>query len=81
MIKLSNLLKEQGEYGGKGQFELPDNHIAGIRVPKGGSSCANCRFLSKDKLHCTEENFIKWNGSDIIPAPIDSYCSDWYEPK
>ena len=26
-------------------------------------------------------NFVKWNGSEIIPGEIDAYCSDWYEPR
>jgi hypothetical protein len=59
--------------------EYPPDHKAGMRVPKGGSMCANCEYLGKDKKTCTEEHFIKWNGSNIIPAPIDEYCSDWYE--
>jgi broad specificity phosphatase PhoE len=59
----------------------PPDHQPGIRVPKGGSMCANCEYLGNDKKSCTEENFIKWNGSEIIPGKIDEYCSDWYEPK
>ena len=81
MIKLKNLLKEQGEYGGQGPFKLPKDHIPGIQVPKGGAMCANCKFISKDKLHCTEDNFIKWHGDSKIPKPIDEYCSDFYEPN
>jgi len=55
----------------------PPNHKAGMKVPKGGSCCANCEYVNGNK--CTNEYFIKWHGSDIIPAPIDSYCSDWWE--
>ena len=60
---------------------LPPDHQAGMQVPKGGSMCANCEYL-KDaaKRICGNENFIAWNGSNVIPAPVDEYCSDWYEP-
>jgi len=54
---------------------------SGMQVPKGGSMCANCKYLDEDKKSCTKENFIRWNGSEVIPGKIDEYCSDWYEPK
>jgi hypothetical protein len=66
--------------------EYPFNHQAGMKVPIGGSMCANCRFLSDDQKHCTNEFFVRWEGenkpagSDVIPAPIDQFCSDWFEP-
>jgi hypothetical protein len=59
----------------------PANHKPGMRVPKGGSMCANCRYLGQDRETCTNKFFVKWNGSDKLPAPADQYCSDWYEPK
>lgn len=63
------------------KIELPPNHKAGMRVPKGGSMCANCRFLKDaEKRICGNEYFIKWNGSEVIPAAVNQYCSDWYEP-
>lgn len=62
-------------------FTLPADHKPGMRVPKGGSSCASCKFVSEDKLRCSNEYFIKWNGSDVLPAPADEYCTDWYETK
>jgi len=53
-----------------------------MHVPKGGSMCANCRFLKDpEKRICGNEYFVKWNGSEVIPGKIDAYCSDWYEPK
>lgn len=70
-------------------IEYPKDHEAGMIVPKGGSSCKTCEYL-KDagkedigvKPVCTNTYFIKWNkNSNIIPGPIDSYCSDFYEPK
>jgi len=67
--------------------EYPSDHKAGMKVPIGGSMCANCHYLSEDQKHCTNSYFIQWegenkpSGSDIIPAPIDEYCSDWFEGK
>ena len=58
----------------------PDAHKAGMRVPKGGSSCASCKYL-EGKNKCNSTYFIKWNGNNLLPVPADEYCSDWYEPK
>jgi len=70
----------EGEYGGNGEYHLPENHKAGIRVPKGGSSCVNCKFLGEDKKSCNNKYWIQWNGGDSnLPAPADEYCSDWWE--
>lgn len=66
-------------------FVLPAGHKPGMRVPKGGSSCANCRFASvqPDGPYCTEKNFIKWNGgTGRLPVnDASTYCSDWWEPN
>ena len=63
----------------KGEITYPPDHKPGMKVPKGGSSCSSCEYLSGGK--CTNEYFIKWNGSGVLPAPPDEYCSDWYETK
>lgn len=66
----------------KKKATYPSDHQAGMSVPKGGSNCAKCEYLKdKDKGLCGNKYFIKWNGSDKIPGPIDSYCSDWFEEK
>lgn len=64
----------------------PADHLAGMRVPKGGSDCAKCEYLKDAKKRiCRNEYFIAWEGpnkpagSAKIPAPIDEYCSDFYE--
>lgn len=59
------------------------NDIAGIKVPKGGSSCSSCKYLKdREAKICGEPNFIHWNfGSDKIPGAIDAYCSIWWEPR
>jgi len=59
----------------------PKDHVPALRVPKGGSSCASCEYLAPDRTNCTNTYFIRWHGSARIPAPIDEYCSDWYEPS
>lgn len=66
--------------GGRAKAEkaLPADHELGMVVPKGGSMCANCRFL-KSPTTCGNEKFIQWNGSPKLPAPADKYCCDLYE--
>ena len=75
---LKKALKESNSYGGKGRFELPDTHKAGMAVPKGGSSCASCTFYEGNQI-CGNKYWVQWNGSNNIPKPADEYCSDWYE--
>ena len=71
-----------GQYGGKGPFNLPDDHIAAMQVPKGGSCCANCSFVDAENHACTEPNYIAWNGGDgaLPELELDEICSDWYTP-
>lgn len=85
--KLENkyLRKDQSNYGGKGKFSLPTTHIAGMKVPYGGSCCANCKFLEMkdDGPHCKNSYWVEWNGGESR-LPVDDpkeYCSDWYEPQ
>lgn len=66
----------------------PADHQAGMRVAKGGSMCKNCRFLKDaENRICGNKDFIAWEGHDkpagsnVIPYPIDEYCSDWWKPK
>lgn len=60
----------------------PASHKPGMRVPEGGSMCANCEYLKDaDKRICGNPDFVRWNGSEIIPAPVDQYCSDWWTGK
>lgn len=62
------------------QAQYPPDHQAGMQVPKGGSSCASCKYLGPDQASCTNDYFVQWNGGPQLPAPPDEYCSDWYEP-
>lgn len=68
--------------GGRAAAEavLPANHQLGMRVPKGGSMCANCEYLA-DPTHCGNEGFIKWNGGAKLPHASDEYCCDLYGLK
>ena len=42
--------------------------------------CKNCEYL-KDAARrlCGNPYFVKWNGSNVIPGPVDKYCSDWWQ--
>jgi hypothetical protein len=82
MIKLQNILTEN--YGGPGEMVLPSNHKAGLKVPKGGSCCANCKWWSyddsQDKAYCANTYYQDWAGTDTIPYAADEYCTNWWEP-
>jgi hypothetical protein len=65
----------------KGDPTYPADHKAAMRVPKGGSSCASCKYVSDDGKDCSNTHYQAYNGSKHLPAPADEYCSDWYEPK
>ena len=63
----------------KGQLpDYPKNHKVGMRVPNGGSNCAKCEYLDDDDKSCVQPDFVKWNGAERIPAPVDSYCCDFF---
>lgn len=66
---------------GKGDVTYPPDHKPGMRVPRGGSMCRNCMYLGKNGTTCTNAYFIRWNKTDVLPAPDNEYCSDWFEPK
>ena len=55
----------------------PANHKVGMRVPKGGSSCAKCEYVNGQ--NCREKHYIEWSGSKKIPAPVDQFCCDFFE--
>jgi hypothetical protein len=67
MLKLTNILTEN--YGGPGEMVLPPNHKAGLKVPKGGSCCANCEYWKEGKEgkkgKCTTPNSSKLNSSTL----------------
>jgi hypothetical protein len=65
--------------GGKKLPEYPGDHKLGMRVPVGGSDCEKCEYVSGQK--CLNKIFIQWNRSSTIPAPVNSYCCDFFESK
>lgn len=73
--------------GSVGLVVHPPDHVPAIVVPKGGSSCASCKALSPDGKHCSSPYFQAWRRSlgapdpSLLPAPADSFCSDWYTPR
>jgi hypothetical protein len=76
-----SLINEDSSY-------YPEDHLLGMVVPKGGSDCAKCKFLSK--LHyCKNKGFQKWmkdtfpnvDDPSMIPAPADEYCCDLFITK
>lgn len=56
--------------------EYPADHKVGMKVPKGGSNCAKCEYVSGN--NCANKYFVAWLGTNKIPAPIDSYCCDFF---
>ena len=59
----------------------PASHQVGVKVPQGGSSCASCKYL-KPGIHCGQEYFVEWNGSEKIPTKsADTYCCDLWEHR
>jgi len=63
------------------QAEYPPGHKFGMRVPHGGSSCAKCEYVTKDKRHCSNKYFIQWNGASFLPAPAEDYCCDVFQAE
>ena len=64
----------------KPKATYPSNHRPAMQVPKGGSSCATCRHVSRDLKHCASPFYVKWHGNPLLDYPADQFCSDWYEP-
>jgi hypothetical protein len=65
------------------KHELPKyskDHQVGMKVPKGGSDCAKCEYVgsSTDGPTCGQKDFVKWNGSNKLPAPPNEYCCDFF---
>lgn len=59
--------------------KYPADHQLGMRVPEGGSDCRKCEYVDGQK--CTNPIFIRWLGSDTIPAPVNKYCCDLFETE
>lgn len=57
----------------------PKDHKPGMRVPKNGSACSKCKFVSEDHERCGNKFFVQWHGSHELPLPADEYCCDWFQ--
>ena len=76
MIKLTDILEEGKRLG---SIEYPDNHVPGLKVPTGGSMCANCEYWIKEGNMCKNEYWLRWNkGKAKIPHAGNQYCCDWW---
>ncbi len=81
--KAPDVTVEQLKAGGKGPLSFPRDHVAAVRVPKGGSCCKNCKYVDPEAHACKSAHYVRWNGGESkLPADLalDEICSDWYEP-
>lgn len=61
-------------------LEVPKDHKVGMRVPKGGSNCVKCEYVSDDHTACNNHFFQRANGDKArLPAPADVFCCDFFE--
>lgn len=65
----------------KGKIQYPPNHNPVLKVPEGGSSCSNCKYIGVDGKTCKSQYFILFMGTNRLPFPANKMCSDWWEPK
>lgn len=60
----------------------PADHKVGMEVPFGGSNCIKCKYLDRKTMkNCGESDWVKWNGSSLIPVDPHRYCCDFFEPR
>jgi hypothetical protein len=74
-MKLIELLLKESK------ITYPKNHKPGMRVPEGGSMCANCEYWEKDDNLCNNKYWKSWAETDKVPYPGDEYCCDWWHPN
>lgn len=55
-------------------IRLPDRYPFAEKVPEGGSSCANCFYLSEDEKHCRNRWYKKSEGTRKLGAAADKFC-------
>lgn len=74
-------VEAEPQYGGKGTFALPADHVAAMEVPKGGACCEKCVYVDVESHACLEPNYVEWNGGDakLPDLPLDQICSDWFK--
>jgi hypothetical protein len=69
------------EFDDSPKLIYPGDHKVGMKVPKGGSSCAKCRYVTEDMKECTQKDFVAWNHGPELPEKADEYCCDMFEAK
>lgn len=77
MYKLLELINTLNE----GAIEYPSDHKPGVRVPKGGSMCANCEYWKEEGNQCLNKYWEQWAETKKIPYPANEYCCNWWEQK
>jgi hypothetical protein len=66
------------------RYYLPLSHEPAMRVPRGGSMCANCsEYVPRGGKFgsCVAPEFFEYYGTRLIPVPANEFCSDWYAPR
>ena len=81
MLREAFIIREAEEAAGEtDSIPVPAGHRVGTIVPKGGSSCASCKWVSEDGSSCSNMFWVQWHGGDEkLPAPADEYCCDYWE--
>jgi hypothetical protein len=78
---LQRVMRESADDSEDSKPSYPANHLPIARVPRGGSCCKNCKWVSTDLQHCGNEYFQKWNESSKLPMAADEMCTDWWETR
>lgn len=53
---------------------IPARYPLAEEVPKGGSSCANCYYLSSDEEHCNNRLYREDMKTRKLGAAADRWC-------
>lgn len=56
------------------RFVIPARYGFGVEVPKGGSSCSTCFYVSKDAENCNNALFRRVEGTAKLGDKADAYC-------
>jgi len=76
MIKLSELILKEGP------AEYPADHKPVMRVTKGGSMCANCKWWTAAGHKWSKKYWLTCHdGAEEITYPDAEICSNWLYEK
>lgn len=62
----------------EGKIEYPKGHKPGLKVPVGGSMCANCEYWKEEGNICNNKYWQQWAETEKVPYPGNQYCCDWW---